>query len=93
MPGRGPSSLLTTVPSGSVTGTISRSKMPVSWAATARSCERLAYASWSSRETPYFAATFSAVMPIAMYASGSPGSLPCRCSFWSSGCAASTWPL
>ena len=66
VPGRGPSSRLTTVPSGSVTGTISRSNVPSSCAATARSCERLAYASWSSRETPYFAATFSAVRPIAM---------------------------
>ena len=63
---RGPSSLLTSVPSASLTGTISRSKMPFSWAATARSCERWAYLSWSSRVTPYFSATFSAVRPIAM---------------------------
>ena len=39
---RGPSSLLTTVPSASVTGTISRSKTPLACAATARSCERWA---------------------------------------------------
>ena len=36
VPGRGPSSLVTTVPSGRVTGMISRSKNPFSWDATAR---------------------------------------------------------
>jgi hypothetical protein len=64
--GRGPSSLPTCVPSASVTGTISRSKNPLSWAATARSCERCANWSCCSRVTPYFSATFSAVRPIAM---------------------------
>ena len=36
VPGRGPSSLVTTSPLGVVTGMISRSKKPASWAATAR---------------------------------------------------------
>jgi hypothetical protein len=44
---RGPSS--TAIPS---TGTISSSKKPVSIACTARSCERSAQASWSSRAIP-----------------------------------------
>ena len=39
VPGRGPSSLSTTVPSGSVTGVISRSKKPFSTLATARCCD------------------------------------------------------
>jgi len=39
---RGPSSLSTTVPSGSVTGAISRSKKPLSCDCTASSCERWA---------------------------------------------------
>ena len=42
VPGRGPSSAATTVPSGNVTGTISRSNVPSCCAATARSCERFA---------------------------------------------------
>src|SRR5204863_396431 len=44
---RGPSSATT-----SPTGTISRSKKPSSWARTARSCERSAQRSCSSREIP-----------------------------------------
>ncbi len=48
---RGPSSLATTVPSGSVTGTISRSKKPSSCDLTASSCERWANLSMSSRLT------------------------------------------
>ena len=49
--GRGPSSRSTTVPSGSVTGVISSAKKPFSTLATARSCDRLANSSISSRET------------------------------------------
>ncbi len=63
---RGPSSLSTVLPSGSSTATISRSKKPESRAVTARSCERWAYSSMSSRATSYFSATFSAVSPMAM---------------------------
>ena len=67
VPGRGPSSFSTSVPSGSVTGVISRSKKPFFCASTARSCESLANSSMRSRVTPYFSATFSAVSPIGMY--------------------------
>ena len=49
--GRGPSSAATTVPSSFVYGAISRAKKPDSCAATARSCERCAKRSMSSRET------------------------------------------
>ncbi len=59
--GRGPSSLLTTVPSGSSTGMISRSKKPRSCDWTARFCDRAANSSISSRETFSSSATFSAV--------------------------------
>ena len=48
---RGPSSLATSVPSGSVTGTISRSKKPSSCDFTASSCERCANLSMSARLT------------------------------------------
>ena len=48
---RGPSSLATSVPSSSVTGTISRSKKPDSWEPTASSWERCAYLSMSGRLT------------------------------------------
>ena len=44
----------------SPTGTISSSKRPASCAAAARSCERSAQASWSSREMPSSRATFAA---------------------------------
>ena len=49
--GRGPSSAETTVPSSFVYGVSSRAKKPDSCAATARSCERCANRSMSSRET------------------------------------------
>ena len=48
---RGPSSFSTSVPSGSVTGAISRSKKPSSCDCTASSCERWAYLSMSARLT------------------------------------------
>ena len=60
-PRRGPSSAAT--PSQ---GVISRAKKPESWAATARSCERCAKRSMSSRDTSQRSATFSAVRPIGM---------------------------
>ena len=63
---RGPSSLATSLPSGSLTGTISRSKKPSSCDCTASSWERWAYLSMSERLTSYFSATFSAVSPIWM---------------------------
>ncbi len=66
VPGRGPSSLVTMVPSGRVTGMISRSKKPDSCAATARVWERRANSSCSWRLTFLYSATFSAVWPIAM---------------------------
>ena len=47
VPARGPSSLLTTVPSGFVTAVISISKKPRSWAATARCCDRAVNSSCS----------------------------------------------
>lgn len=40
VPARGPSSLDTTVPSGNVTGEISRSKKPLLMASSARFCDR-----------------------------------------------------
>ena len=89
---RGPSSLATSVPSGRVTGTISRSKKPSSCDLTASSWERWAYLSMSARLTSYLSATFSAVSPIEMYAFGSPF-LPWRCSFWSASPAASVRSL
>ena len=58
---RGPSSFAT--PSHGVS---SRSKNPDACAATARSCERCANWSISSRETSHCSATFSAVRPIGM---------------------------
>jgi len=65
-PARGPSSVLTTVPSGSVTGVISRAKKPLAIAFSARFCERTPKWSMSSRVTPLSRARFSAVCPIAM---------------------------
>ncbi len=65
-PARGPSSALTTVPSGVVTGVISRAQKPDLMAASARFCERTPNSSWSARVTPLSAARFSAVWPIAM---------------------------
>ncbi len=64
--GRGPSSLVTTVPSESVTGMISRSKKPLFSERTDRVCDSRANSSCSSRLTPSNSATFSAVWPMAM---------------------------
>ena len=64
--GRGPSSLVTTVPSDRVTGMISRSKKPFSCDSTARVCESSANSSISCRLTFSYSATFSAVWPMAM---------------------------
>ena len=61
VPGRGPSSCDTSVPSGVVTGTISRSKNPLAMAFSARFCERTPNSSCSSREMLSRSATFSAV--------------------------------
>ncbi|RPK58030.1 hypothetical protein EES42_38670 [Streptomyces sp. ADI95-17] len=69
-PARGPSSFETTVPSGVVTGVISRSQKPFLMASSARFCERTPNSSMSWRVTPLSRARFSAVCPIAMYASG-----------------------
>src|SRR6266536_1971087 len=52
VPGRGPSSVLTTRPSGRVTGVISRSKKPSAMAFSARFCERAPNSSWSWRVVP-----------------------------------------
>ena len=65
-PGRGPSSRLTTVPSGVVTGMISRSKKPSAMAFSARFCDRTPNSSCSRRLMPREVARFSAVWPIAM---------------------------
>ena len=65
-PARGPSSWVTTVPSGVVTGVISRSQKPSAMAFSARFCERTANSSSSLRSRPRRRATFSAVWPIAM---------------------------
>ena len=46
------------------TGTSSSWNLPASWAAAARRWLSAAKASWSARETAYFSATSSAVMPI-----------------------------
>ncbi len=64
--GRGPSSLATSLPSWSATGTISRLKKPDSCEPTASSCERCAYLSMSARLTSYFLATLTAVSPISI---------------------------
>ena len=50
-PGRGPSSVDTTVPSGSVTGVISRAQNPSAMAFSARFCDRTPNSSISSRLT------------------------------------------
>mmetsp|Transcript_35910 Transcript_35910/g.73796 ORF Transcript_35910/g.73796 Transcript_35910/m.73796 type:complete len:233 (+) Transcript_35910:325-1023(+) len=73
-PSRGPSSLVITIsfsfPSASstvtLTGTISRSKRPSFWARSAFMCDSTAKRSCTSRETPYFSATFSEVTPMAL---------------------------
>ena len=64
--GRGQSSAEITVPSGRVIGVISRSKKPEAMAAPARCCDWSANASISSRVTPSYCTTFSAVWPMAM---------------------------
>ncbi len=64
-PGRGPSSVLTTVPSGVVMGVISRAKKPSAMAFSARFWLVTPHSSWRSREMPRRPATFSAVWPIA----------------------------
>ena len=66
VPGLGPSSALTTEPSGRVTGVISRCQKPLAMAFSARFCERTPNSSCCSREMPRSSATFSAVWPIAM---------------------------
>ena len=66
VPARGPSSLLTTVPSGAVTGVISRAQKPLLIASSARFWLRAANSSISCRETSLSSARFSAVWPIAM---------------------------
>jgi hypothetical protein len=65
-PGRGPSSVLTTVPSGVVTGVISFAQKPSAIAFSARFWLRTPNSSSSSRVRPRSLATFSAVWPIAM---------------------------
>jgi hypothetical protein len=62
-PGRGPSSAVTTVPSGQVTGEMSAAKKPLAMAASARFCEVTAHSSWRARVIPREVATFSAVWP------------------------------
>ena len=67
VPARGPSSLLTTVPSGVVTGVISRSKKPLRLRgdrALLRLHRELVHL--LARSTPSISRTFSAVWPIAM---------------------------
>ena len=66
VPSRGPSSFDTTVPSGNVTGMISRSKKPFFCDSTASCCERAANSSISCRPTFSASRTFSAVCPMAM---------------------------
>ena len=66
VPGRGPSSALTTVPSGSVTGVISRCQNPLASAFSARFWDRTPNSSCWRRVMPRSWATFSAVSPIAM---------------------------
>ena len=50
--------------SRTVTGAISASKRPASWAATARRWDSSANASWSARDTPALIATRSAWVPM-----------------------------
>ena len=66
VPGRGPSSCVTSVPSSSTTGTISFAKWPLSRASTARFWDTTAHSSCCSRVTLQRSATFSAVTPIGM---------------------------
>ena len=66
VPGRGPSSAATTVPSGIVAGVMSRCQNPLASAFSARFCDRTPNSSCSARVIPRIWATFSAVWPIAM---------------------------
>ena len=70
-PGRGQSSVAMTVPSGNVTGVISRAQNPSTAAFSARFWLRTANSSISWRVTPLTRARFSAVWPIVRYTSGS----------------------
>jgi hypothetical protein len=65
-PARGPSSRETSVPSGVVTGVISRAQKPSLIAFSARFWDLTPNSSSSSRLSPRSRATFSAVCPIAM---------------------------
>ena len=51
-------------------GTISASNLPSAWAAAVRRCDSAAYSSCAWRDTPYLAATISAVSIIDIYTSG-----------------------
>ena len=66
VPARGPSSALTTEPSGRVAGVMSRCQKPSAIAFSARFCDRTPNSSCSARPIPRSWATFSAVWPIAM---------------------------
>ena len=70
VPARGPSSAVTTVPSGRVSGVMSRCQKPLASAFSARFCDRTPNSSCACRVMPRNCATFSAVWPIAMYTSG-----------------------
>ena len=63
-PARGPSSVLTTVPSGVVTGVISRAQKPSAMAFSARFWLRTPNSSMSARVTSCTWARFSAVCPM-----------------------------
>jgi hypothetical protein len=73
---RTPSSASTRTPSLVRVGMISSRNSPRACAAAARSWERAAKASWSARETPYLAATFSDVVPIGTRQSRARGHSP-----------------
>ena len=62
-PRRMPSSRLTWVPSGVVTGTICSSNRPSSWAAAAFSCEPRLYSSTWARDSFHWSAIISAPTP------------------------------
>jgi hypothetical protein len=70
-PGRGPSSVDTTPPSGVVTGVISRAQKPSAMAFSARFWLRTPNSSMSCLLTSLSCARFSAVCPMARYTSGS----------------------
>mmetsp|Transcript_26163 Transcript_26163/g.66443 ORF Transcript_26163/g.66443 Transcript_26163/m.66443 type:complete len:210 (-) Transcript_26163:352-981(-) len=73
VPSRTPSSISTTEPSASFTGTISARKRPSRCACAASACERTAKASCSAREMPYFSAIVSEVIPIGTRQSAASG--------------------